>query len=187
MKLVIGLGNPGRKYLKTRHNVGFEVASLLASKLSASSPKKQFAGQYCEGMLGSQKVGLLCPDTYMNRSGDSARAAVDFFKLPLDSLLVVCDDLNLPLGRLRIRPNGSAGGQKGLADIIRQLATEDFPRLRVGIGAPPAGWDAADFVLGRFEESEKTEVEICLRRAMDAALNWISEGIASCMNQYNRV
>lgn len=186
MKLIIGLGNPGRKYQGTRHNIGFDVCHMLASDLSSSSPKKQFAGLYCDAVANGVKVGILRPETYMNRSGDSVRQAVDFFKLALESMLVVCDDLNLPLDRLRMRASGSAGGQKGLLDIIHKLGTDCFPRLRVGVGTPPPGWDAADFVLSRFENAEQTTVELTTRRAADAAITWLREGIEPCMNQYNR-
>ena len=155
MKLVVGLGNPGRKYEGTRHNLGFAVLAELAKQLGAGRPKEKFHGELVEAELEGEKLLLLGPLTYMNNSGTSVLAARDYFALANENLLVVCDDLNLPLAKLRFRPGGSAGGHKGLADIIGRLGTEEFPRLRIGIGSPPEHWDATDFVLGRFAEAEK--------------------------------
>src|SRR5450432_4249889 len=154
MKLVAGLGNPGRKYEGTRHNVGFLVIQELARKFGQSKPKLAFQGQVVEAKLDSEKALLLCPHTLMNLSGGSVLAARDFYKITDDELLIVGDDFNLPLGKLRFRASGSSGGQKGLEDIIRRLGTDQIPRLRVGIGSPPAGREAADFVLGRFTKAE---------------------------------
>ncbi len=186
MKLIVGLGNPGRRYEKTRHNVGFMVVSEVARRWATDTARQKFAGAFVEAALDGNKAGLLCPETYMNQSGKSVREAVDFYKLPLTDLLVICDDLNLPLARIRLRPNGSAGGQKGLADIIRVLGTEQFPRMRVGIGAAPPGWEVPDFVLSRFQEQEQSEIDLAIQRAADAVTVWIREGIETCMNQYNR-
>ncbi len=135
MKLVVGLGNPGRKYQVTRHNVGFEVLAAMARKYAAGPVRSKFEGEVSEVIQGDCRALLLCPLTYMNRSGLSVCAAYDFYKLELPQLLVVCDDFNLPLGKLRFRPSGSAGGQKGLADIIQRLGSDQFARLRIGIGA----------------------------------------------------
>ena len=185
MKLVVGLGNPGRKYAETRHNVGFQVAATLASRFGQSTPRSKFQGEIVEGLIGTEKLLLLCPNTYMNRSGSSVLAARDFYKLELSDLIVVCDDLSLPLGKLRIRTKGSSGGQNGLRDIIRRLGSEEFPRLRIGIESPPTGWDAADFVLSKFSKDDRAEIEIAVSRAADAVECWVREGIESCMNQYN--
>ncbi len=144
MKLIVGLGNPGRKYEQTRHNVGFIVAAKLAAMTAAGQPKVKFEGELAEASIAGQKVAILCPQTYMNASGRSVRKAVDFYKLDLENVLVICDDLNLPSGRLRIRASGSAGGQNGIKDIIRHLGSESFPRLRGGLGRPPAGWAGAE-------------------------------------------
>jgi PTH1 family peptidyl-tRNA hydrolase len=130
-------------------------------------------------------VLLLWPHTLMNRSGQSVWQAVDFFKLPHADLLVICDDFNLPLGKLRFRREGSAGGQKGLADIANRLGTEEFSRLRLGIGPVPDRWDAADFVLGRFDADERDTIEDTIIRAADAAECWVKEGIATAMNKFN--
>jgi PTH1 family peptidyl-tRNA hydrolase len=185
MKLVVGLGNPGRRYRDTRHNVGYMVLAELASRTGASSAKKKFQGEVVEVRLGSGPVTLLSPTTYMNRSGTSVREARAFYKLPLEDVLIICDDLNLPLGQLRLRRSGSAGGQKGLADIINKLGDEAVPRLRIGIGSPPEGWDGADFVLGTFSRREREEVEPAIRRAADAVADWVASGIDECMNRYN--
>jgi PTH1 family peptidyl-tRNA hydrolase len=185
MKLVVGLGNPGRKYAQTRHNVGYKVLAEVARLHATGRPKSKFQGELVEAELGGHRAVLLSPITYMNRSGSSVRAACDFYKLPLEELLVVCDDLNLPLAKLRVRTKGSAGGQKGLLDIIEKLATDQFARLRVGIGASPDGWDAADYVLGRFSVEEEAEIRHAVLRAADAVLDWACSGVQECMNRYN--
>lgn len=185
MKLVVGLGNPRRKYEGTRHNVGYAVLAELARRFGTSRPKSRFQGDVVEADLEGQKALLLGPVTFMNRSGSSVRAARDFYKLPDEELLVICDDLNLPLAKLRFRARGSAGGQKGLANIIRELGTEEFARLRIGIGVPPDGWDATDYVLSKFARQEVPEVEEAVRRAAEAVAVWAREGIQNCMNQYN--
>ena len=185
MKLVVGLGNPGRKYEKTRHNVGFDVLDVLARKLSASPPQAKFDGQLTEIMPGGTKTLLLWPHTFMNLSGTSVGKAKDFYRIADEDLLVVCDDLNLPLDRLRFRPSGSSGGQKGLADIIRRLGSEQFSRLRIGVGPAPPNWDAADFVLGKFTKDEGPRIEMAIDRAADAVADWVTSGIDYCMNRYN--
>lgn len=185
MKLVVGLGNVGRKYEQTRHNVGFQVLGELARRHGTAGPKNQFQGETVEATLGGHKTLLLAPHTLMNRSGSSVRAACDFFKLPLDDLLVVADDFHLDRGRLRLRSQGSAGGQKGLADIIRALGSDAWARLRVGIGTPPPQWDAADYVLGKMTGNERTEMELACQRAAEAVEVWAREGIQVAMNRYN--
>jgi PTH1 family peptidyl-tRNA hydrolase len=185
MKIVIGLGNPGRKYKSTRHNVGFEIIDELARRHAASSAKNSFQAEIAEATIVGQKVLLVCPQTFMNLSGSAAVQVRDFYKIDNAELLVVCDDFALPLGRLRIRAQGSGGGQKGLADIIRRLGTDGVPRLRIGVGPLPEGWDGADFVLGKFAKSELAEIEVAIARAADAVELWIHEGIAPAMNKYN--
>lgn len=187
MKLVAGLGNPGRRYEGTRHNVGFVAVRELA-KGHAAGPmtsgivKTRFQGETIDAEIAGEKVLLLTPSTFMNESGASVLAARDFFKLSLEDILVVCDDLNLPLGKLRTRAAGSAGGQKGLEDIIRRLGSEDFARLRIGIGAPPNGWEWRDFVLSKFKSEELPEMELAVARAVEAIGVWTREGIQACMN-----
>ena len=185
MKLIVGLGNPGRKYEQTRHNVGFMAAAKLASLISAGPSKVRFEGELAEGASGGEKMIVLCPHTFMNASGKSVRQACDFYKLSPDDLLVICDDLNLPCGRLRIRPSGSAGGQKGLVDIIRQLGTDSFARLKIGIDRPPPQWDVSDYVLGKFRKDEQEKIETATTRAAYAAMDWACEGTAAVMNKYN--
>lgn len=185
MKVVVGLGNPGPKYDRTRHNVGFVVVDELATRLGAGKPRLHFEAHLAEGSLGAEKVLLAAPQTYMNACGRSVRQIVDFYGLPLSDLIVVCDDFNLELARLRMRSGGSAGGQKGLADTIRHLATEEFPRLRIGIGRPPEQMDAADFVLSRFRRNEEKQMEEAVIRAAEGIEIWIRSGLNRAMNQVN--
>lgn len=186
LKLVVGLGNPGRKYDNTRHNVGFEVLALLVKRFGVERPKGRFKGEVVEARIGESRAILLCPTTFMNLSGQSVREASDFYKLPASSILVVCDDFNLPLGRLRFRPKGSAGGQKGLQDIINRLGTNEVPRLRVGIGAPPPQWKVSDYVLSRVRPDELDTMQAACSRAVDGVRCWLNEGIDESMNRFNR-
>ncbi len=185
MKLVVGLGNPGRKYEGTRHNVGFRVLVELARRHGRSQPKQAFNGEVVEANITEEKTLLLCPHTLMNRSGASVLAARDFYKIESGDLLIVSDDLNLPLGKLRFRANGSSGGQRGLADVLLRLGTQDIARLRIGIGAAPQGRDAADWVLGRFAKHEQDEIDVAIMRAADAVEAWAREGLVVSMNRYN--
>jgi PTH1 family peptidyl-tRNA hydrolase len=185
MKLVVGLGNPGRRYEGTRHNIGYAVVAGLARRASAGPPKARFQGATVEVELSGQKMLLLSPTTFMNLSGHSVREAANFYKLGGDDLLVVCDDLNLPVGKLRFRPRGSSGGQKGLESIIEQLGTEEFSRLRIGVGTAPEGWDWANYVLSKFTADELPVVKQAIELSADAVAAWAREGIEFCMNQYN--
>lgn len=186
MKLVVGLGNPGRQYAGTRHNVGYEVLAELARRWAAEErPRVQFSGETINATISGVRVLLLSPTTYMNRSGMSVRAAVDFYKFNLHDTLIVCDDMNLPLGKLRFRSRGSSGGHKGLADIIRALGTEEVPRLRIGIGKPPTGQDSVRFVLSRFAKEEETAIQKAFCKAADAIEVWVTQGIEACMSQFN--
>lgn len=185
MKLVVGLGNPGRKYERTRHNVGYAVLTEVARHAATGRPRQRFHGEVVEADLGGVRTLLLTPTTYMNRSGQSVAEARDFYKLSLDNMLVICDDLNLPLGKLRFRASGSSGGHKGLEDIIRHLGSPEFARLRIGIGQVPEGWDAADYVLARFAEAEKPQIDAAIARAAAAVAEWVCRGIEYCMNRYN--
>jgi PTH1 family peptidyl-tRNA hydrolase len=185
MKLIVGLGNPGRKYEKTRHNVGFEVLNLVATRNAAGTAKEKFNGRIAEAVVGGQKSLLLWPMTLMNLSGQSVGPAAEFYEVPLTDVLIVSDDFNLPLGKLRFRGKGSAGGQRGLDDIIRRMGTQDVPRLRFGIGPVPPQWDAADFVLGKFNRSEQTVIEDMIMRAAEGVECWAAEGIEAGMTRFN--
>jgi peptidyl-tRNA hydrolase, PTH1 family len=184
--LVVGLGNPGAKYQKTRHNIGFECLEELSNRLGNPLPLAKFEGQMVRGKLVGIDTILLWPLTYMNESGRSVAQLVGFYKIPPERILVVCDDMSLPLGKLRIRARGSSGGQKGLADILKSLGTEDVPRLRIGIDRPPPEWEVTDFVLSRFREHERATMSQAIKRAADAVQCWLTDGILTSMNEYNR-
>ena len=185
MKLVVGLGNPGKKYEQTRHNVGFKVLRELAGQYCGGAAKSRFDGQVVEAAIEGQAVLLLAPHTYMNASGRSVRAAVDFYKLPHVDLLVIGDDFHLPLGKLRMRARGSAGGQKGLADILRHLQTEEISRLRIGVGPVPEHRDPADFVLSRFSAQQRATVDDMIGQAAQAVRHWVAAGVDEAMNRFN--
>lgn len=185
MKLVVGLGNPGLKYEGTRHNVGFDLVDRLVRETGALAPRSKFDGEVWECSLEGERSLLLKPYTFMNRSGVSVRKAVDFYQIPVSELVVVCDDFNLPLGQLRMRSGGSDGGQNGLADVIRTMGTQEFARLRVGIGPVPERWNAADFVLGKFSADERNEAALQVARAADAVRMWATQGTLPTMNRFN--
>lgn len=185
MKLIVGLGNPGRRYEGTRHNVGFATLRQIATNLACGSSKARFEGDFAEGHWNHEKIGLLWPLTYMNLSGRSVRAAADFFGLPLPNLLVICDDFSLPLGTIRIRESGTSGGQKGLQDICERLGSTAVPRLRIGIGSPPPEWDPADYVLGRFAGTDLELATQAMDVAAQAARCWIESGIQTAMTEFN--
>lgn len=184
MKLVVGLGNPGRRYEQTRHNIGFVAVDKLAAITHAAPSKIRFDGALAEASVG-EKLLILWPQTFMNLSGKSVRQVCDFYKLPAENVLVVCDDMNLDGGRLRFRSSGSGGGQNGLSDVINKLGTDQIPRLRVGIGRPPQGWDPADYVLGKFSKDEGTMMEHAAEVAAKAIVDWCVHGSDYVMNQYN--
>ena len=185
MKLIVGLGNPGKEYTGTRHNVGFATLAKLIKTRTNSPGKNKFQGELYEANIASQRVLLLMPLTYMNGSGASVLAARDFYKIEHPDILIVCDDFALPLGKLRFRSKGSSGGQKGLDDVIRRLGTEEIPRLRIGIGAPPAGRDVPGYVLSRFPPDEQKTAEESIARAAESAEAWVEKGLSHCMNHYN--
>lgn len=186
MKLIVGLGNPGSRYAQTRHNVGLDLLNLMADAFQCPPAKRQFNGLLTEANLAGEKLLLLSPQTYMNASGQSVRPCVDFYKLEVNNVLVLLDDMNLDLGKLRMRGAGSAGGQKGLQDIIRHLGTEDVPRLRIGIGRPPAGMDPANYVLQAFTTQERSILKEPLQSALSGIERWVSQGIEQAMNWLNQ-
>ena len=186
MKLIVGLGNPGVKYRMNRHNIGYMVLAELAEQFPGNRPQSKFHGDLLSlREQNGEPVLLLAPTTYMNRSGLSVGEAVNFYKMPPSDVLVVCDDLNLPFCKLRLRSEGSSGGQKGLADIVRVLGTDKIPRLRIGIGNPPGQMDAADYVLMNFTEKEQPDMQVTIKQTADAVLCWLNKGIGEAMNQYN--
>ncbi|HVP20392.1 MAG TPA: aminoacyl-tRNA hydrolase [Anaerolineaceae bacterium] len=183
--LIVGLGNPGREYRETRHNVGFMVVDLVGLDFGIQLSRLQSRALVGSGTWKGRKVILAKPQTYMNLSGQAVSSLVRFYKIPFEDLLVVHDDVDLAVGTLRIRPGGGSAGQKGLASIIQQLGTEEFPRLRVGIGHPQGQRDVADYVLDSFFSSEKDLVLEVLDRAVEAAKDFILYGINHAMNQFN--
>ena len=187
MKLVVGLGNPGPRYRHTRHNAGFRVLEAVAVRAGAGAAESRFAGRYAEGMLAGERVGLLAPETFMNRSGEALALALAALPSvdPAADLLVVLDDVDLPLGRLRLRASGRSGGHNGLADVLEHLATDAIPRLRFGIGRPEEPRDTVDFVLEIFAPAEETLLAEALPRAADAVACFLAEGIAAAMNRFN--
>ncbi|MGB3612984.1 MAG: aminoacyl-tRNA hydrolase [Elainellaceae cyanobacterium] len=189
-QLLVGLGNPGTKYAKTRHNVGFDVLDQLSKRWQISmSEHRKFQGEFGEGFAGpGQKVRLLKPNTYMNRSGQSVRAATDWFKLPPQSVFVIYDDMDLPLGRLRLRLSGSAGGHNGIKSLISHLGTQAFPRLRIGIGAPKqvdADREMVSHVLGKFSPAEAKVLDEVLYLTVKATELALDKGVEAAMNRYN--
>lgn len=186
MKLVAGLGNPGSDYADTRHNIGFRVMDLLAEALDIEVRKRKFGARFGVGEFAHKKLIVLKPWQFMNRSGRAVATAMGFYKLSIDDLLVVTDDMDLEPGRIRIRARGSAGGHNGLADIIEKLGTNEFARCRIGIGRSHEQ-EAVDFVLDKPAEAERTLLNAAIERARDAVLCWIEYGIETAMNRYNRL
>jgi PTH1 family peptidyl-tRNA hydrolase len=192
MKLIVGLGNPGSEYVGTRHNVGFEVIDEFAARLGwvaagkfDRSAKSNFEGLTFDGMLDTEKVILLKPQTFMNLSGRSVQWAMAFYRLEPQDIMVVLDDLALPAGALRMRTGGSSGGHNGLKDIERALATDQYPRLRIGIDPTPPRIAGKDYVLGRFSPEQRKLIDPAIARACGAIATWVEKGIAFAMNQCN--
>lgn len=183
--MIVGLGNPGPAYRHTRHNFGFLAVDELADELNIQVKRLKFKAMIGEGRFNDNKVVLVKPMTFMNESGRAVAPLLRYFKLPLSNLLVIHDDLDLPLGTLRLRPSGGTSGQRGMASIINHLGTQEFPRMRLGIGRPPGQMDPVDYVLKNFLPSENELLAIVLRTAVEASQNFISEGLTQTMNKYN--
>lgn len=183
--LIVGLGNPGREYKDTRHNLGFMLVDRLTVRLNATGMKVQSKAIVITAQHAARKLILAKPQTYMNLSGQAVQGLLRFYKLPVENMLVVEDDLDLPFCAIRIRPGGGPGGQRGMGNIIQQLGTQDFPRLRIGIDRPPGRMDAAAYVLQEFSNKELQAVSETLDRAADAALTFVEEGLNAAMNKYN--
>ena len=187
MYIIAGLGNPGRQYAHTRHNVGFDAIDVLAEKYNIKVENAKGRALTGSGRIEGQSVLLVKPLTYMNLSGESIRALTDFYKIDETSqLIVIYDDISLPPGQLRIREKGSAGGHNGIKSIISHLGGQEFLRIKVGVGEKPAGWDLADYVHSRFAEDDRKKVEEALERAADAAVCLMTDGVEAAMNEYNR-
>ena len=184
VKIVVGLGNPGNEYVNTRHNIGFKVIDSLAEQLNIDVKKRKFGARFGIGEFSDKKLILLKPWRYMNRSGHPVATAVGFYKLDLTDLLVVLDDMALPPGKIRIRPDGSAGGHNGLADVIEKLGTEKFSRLRIGIGQSGRE-NAVDFVLDKPAKEDRVLLDEAIQRAKQAVISWMENGIDVTMNKFN--
>ena len=184
MKIIAGLGNPGREYQGTRHNVGFMLVDEVARQCGMECGQRKFKSLFGSGQIGGERCVILKPQTYMNLSGEAIWPVLAWFQIGMEDLLVVCDDFHRPIGKLRIRRGGGSGGHKGLGSIIESLGSDEFPRLRIGIGEAGQG-DPRDFVLSRFEKDESETMEGAVRVAVSAVETWIREGLESCMNKFN--
>ena len=184
--LIVGLGNPGQKYEHTRHNMGFLTVDLLAEQLNVKLNKVKFKSAYNIVRFGGQKCLVMKPQTYMNLSGEAVHEAAQFYKIPADHVLVIYDDVSLPVGKLRIRKGGSAGGHNGLKSIIQHLGTDQFPRIKVGVGQKPhPDYDMADWVLSKFAGEDLKTITEAIRKAADAVECLIQEGPDKAMNRFN--
>jgi PTH1 family peptidyl-tRNA hydrolase len=183
--LLIGLGNPGREYRDNRHNLGFMVIDRLIVRLNARGLKVQSKAIVTTATYEERKLILAKPQTYMNLSGQSAQGLLNFYKIPIENMLIAHDDLDIPFGTIRIRPGGGPGGQKGMASTIERLGTKDFPRLRLGIGRPPGRMDPSAYVLQDFSREEMKILSEIVDRAADAALTFVVDGLNKAMNKYN--
>ena len=186
MHIIIGLGNPGKEYHRTRHNVGFDVIDVLSEKLGIALTKIDMHGLIGEGFVGGEKVILVKPQTYMNLSGQCVTELISWYKAPMENVMVIYDDIDLPLGKLRLRASGSAGTHNGMRSVIGLLGRQDFPRLRVGVGKKPEGWELADWVLSHYqtEEDRKTQFEAFLLAA-DTVIDCVKNGWESAMRTAN--
>lgn len=186
--LVAGLGNPGREYEHTRHNVGFMCADALAQAHGLRfDPKKRSKARVADGYFAGKRLLIAKPQTFMNLSGSAIQGLATFYKIPPERILIIYDDLDLPVGTLRIRPKGGSGGHKGMTDIIRRLGTQDFPRIRFGIGRPPGEMDPAAYVLRPFDRDELPRVQDTIARVVSAVEVWLSDGIDRAMSRYNGI
>lgn len=186
MFVIVGLGNPDRKYEHTRHNIGFDVVDAMASKYNIDIKDKKHKALVGSGVIEGMKVLLVKPQTYMNLSGESVQEVMNFYKLdPEEDMIVIYDDISLEPGNIRIRKKGSAGGHNGIKNIIAHTGTQNFKRIKVGVGEKPAGWDLADYVLGRFDSDDREKVEEAISHAIGAAVLMMQGDVDQAMNQYN--
>ena len=185
MFVIAGLGNPGPQYINTRHNVGFDTVDVIADKLQININKIKHKALIGEGMLDDTKIMLVKPQTYMNSSGESIRDIVEWYKIPLSNLIIIYDDIDLDLGKIRIKKKGSSGTHNGMKSVIYQLQSEDFPRVRIGLGKPPEKWDLVNYVLGKFPPEERKVVDVAVKLAAKAVEVIINSGVEAAMNKYN--
>lgn len=183
--VIVGLGNPGNKYENTRHNIGFRTIDAISKKYGIRVDRVKYKALVGEGEIGGEKVMLVKPQTFMNLSGESVREIVQWYKLPVENIIVIYDDADLAVGTIRIRPNGSSGTHNGMKSIIYQLQSDKFPRIRIGIGKAPDEWDLADYVLGRFANEEAADIDEAVIRAANAVEALITSGVDAAMNLYN--
>lgn len=186
MYIIIGLGNPSRQYQATRHNIGFDAITRLADDFNISLDEKKHKAICGKGYIAGEKVILAQPQTYMNLSGESVRELVDYYKLTNENIIVIYDDISLEVGQLRLRKKGSAGGHNGIKNIISHLGTDEFYRIKIGVGEKPSGWDLADYVLGRFQDEEQDLIREALKKASSACETIISKDFDTAMNIYNK-
>jgi len=183
---IIGLGNPGPRYARNRHNVGFICLDSFAQTHGFSwKPDAKRAADLGQGNLKGKKTYLVKPVTFMNLSGESARKVLAYYQIPMTNLLVIYDDVDIPFGKLRFRPSGSAGSHNGMKSMVVELGTDQFARLRIGVGEPPPEWDIQDYVLGNFSKTEEPQLEKIIDTAVEAVSFWMSKGTEAAMNQYN--
>ncbi|KUP04218.1 peptidyl-tRNA hydrolase [Bacillus coahuilensis m2-6] len=185
MKLIVGLGNPGAKFDGTRHNIGFEVIDELAKRFNVALDQSKFKGVYSIVRHEGEKFILLKPLTYMNLSGESIRPLMDYYDIDIEDLVVIYDDLDLPVGKLRLRQKGSAGGHNGMKSTIAHLGSQQFNRIRLGVDRPPSGMTVPNYVLGKFTASEQPLVEEVVKASADACEAWLKEPFLSVMNKFN--
>lgn len=185
MKVIAGLGNPEKKYEQTRHNVGFMVIDELSKRLNISLNESKFNGIYGIGHFSNEKILLIKPLTFMNLSGECIRPLLNYYNVPTEQLVVIYDDLDLPVGKIRLRMKGSAGGHNGMKSIIQHLGSEDFKRIRIGIGRPKHAMDIVDYVLGKFTEEEMHHIQHSVDRSASACEKWIHTPFLEVMNEYN--
>lgn len=185
MRLIAGLGNPGAGYARNRHNIGYQVVELLARRHALDFDRSEHGARVARGTITGERVLIAQPQKYMNESGRVVGALARYYRIPPDEILVVSDDLDLPSGKLRLRPGGGAGGQRGVRSIIQHLGDEGFPRLRIGIGRPPGRMDPAAYVLQNFSEAEEERFAVTREEAADAIECWLERGIEAAMNRYN--
>ncbi|HOQ37465.1 MAG TPA: aminoacyl-tRNA hydrolase [Acetivibrio sp.] len=183
--IIIGLGNPGKKYENTRHNVGFDTVELLSRRHGITITKLKHKALLGDGKISGKRVILVKPQTFMNLSGESVREILEWYKVPVKNIIIIYDDIDLPAGKLRLRPKGSAGTHNGMRSVIYQIESDEFPRIRIGVGGPPEGWELADYVLSKLSGEDKKKVEEAIVYAADAVEEIVKSGIDVAMNKFN--